>query len=302
MIAKGKAIAHGKVAIEYAMREAKNSDLIASNLIQNNTSNEIYQEFTDVQKYNTRCKNKFIRFEIGIAPQDENKLTTKDLEKICNDFSKHLGLENHQWIACVHRDTDNLHIHLIANRIGIDQSVYDTSFISNRASNTADKISLDMGLTEARKIVAKNKQRFDVVGIDRILARTRIEKLAKDALLDKPISLKEFQETMKEKGISIQEVKNKKGNTYGLRFSGYGETFKASTIGQEFGYRTLLQTFRENEMEMEIDYEQSLNQSYSTKSSSLTSSLFSILQDSGESMGNDYSEDNNQNKRRRHGR
>lgn len=302
MIAKGKAIAHGKVAIEYAMRDTKKGDLIASNLIQNHTPNEIYNEFVDVQKYNTRCRNKFIRFEIGIAPQDENKLTEKDLRKICVDFSKHLGLENHQWIACTHRDTDNLHIHLIANRIGIDQSVHDTSFISNRASNTADKISIDMGLTQAKYIVAKNKLRSDVVGFDRMLARTKIERLAKDALLNMPTSLKEFQETMKEKGIIVEEAKNKKGNTFGLRFSGYGETFKASTIEQEFGYRTLLQTFRDNQMELETDYEQSLNQSYSTKSSSLTSSLFSILQDSGESMENDYSEDNNQNRKRRHGR
>lgn len=99
MIAKAKAIAYGKVAIEYAMRESKNGELVASNLIQNNTPNEIYKEFTDIQKYNTRCKNKFIRFEIGIAPKDEAKLSQSDLIKVCEEFSKRLSFENHQWIA-----------------------------------------------------------------------------------------------------------------------------------------------------------------------------------------------------------
>lgn len=309
MIAKAKAIAHGKVAIEYAMRESKNGELVASNLIQNNTPNKIYNEFTDIQKYNTRCKNKFIRFEIGIAPKDEAKLSQNDLTKICEEFSKRLGFENHQWIACTHRDTDNLHLHMIVNRIGVDQSVYDTSFISNRASNTAEKISLDMGLTLAKNIKAKYKQRTDIVSFERMIARTRIEKLAHDALANKPNNLREFQQAMKEKGIIVSEAKNKKGNTYGLRFTGYGETFKASTIGQEFGYRTLLQTFGENQKE---DISQSIDRSensYSNVNYSTTSklasginSLLNTLSDSGEMMQDDEEQSNKRNKKKKYGR
>lgn len=309
MIAKAKAIAHGKVAIEYAMRESKNGELVASNLIQNNTPNEIYKEFTDIQKYNTRCKNKFIRFEIGIAPKDETKLSQSDLTKICEEFSKRLGFENHQWIACTHRDTDNLHLHMIVNRIGVDQSVYDTSFISNRASNTAEKISLDMGLTLAKNTKAKYKQRTDIVSFERMMARTRIEKLAHEALADKPNNLREFQQAMKEKGIIVSEAKNKKGNTYGLRFTGYGETFKASTIGQEFGYRTLLQTFGENQKE---DISQSIDRSensYSNVNYSTTSklasginSLLNTLSDSGEMMQDNEEQSNKRNKKKKYGR
>lgn len=309
MIAKAKAIAHGKVAIEYAMRESKNGELVVSNLIQNNAPNKIYNEFTDIQKYNTRCKNKFIRFEIGIAPKDEAKLSQNDLTKICEEFSKRLGFENHQWIACTHRDTDNLHLHMIVNRIGVDQSVYDTSFISNRASNTAEKISLDMGLTLAKNIKAKYKQRTDIVSFERMMARTRIEKLAHDALANKPNNLWEFQQAMKEKGIVVSEAKNKKGNTYGLRFTGYGETFKASTIGQEFGYRTLLQTFGENpkeDMLQSIDRSENSysNVTHSTISrlASGISSLLNTLSDSGDMMQDDEEQSNKRNKKKKYGR
>ena len=88
MIAKAKAISHGSRAIEYAMRESKKGGLIMSNLIQSETPDAIYKEFLQAQKYNTRCKNKFIRIEIGIAPDDEKKLTDKDLAKICPDACK----------------------------------------------------------------------------------------------------------------------------------------------------------------------------------------------------------------------
>lgn len=309
MIAKAKAIAHGKVAIEYAMRESKNGELVASNLIQNNTPNEIYKEFTDIQKYNTRCKNKFIRFEISIAPKDEAKLSQSDLIKVCEEFSKRLSFENHQWIACTHRDTDNLHLHMIVNRIAIDQSVYDTSFISNRASNTAEKISLDMGLTLAKNIKAKHKQRTDIVSFERMMARTRIEKLAHEALADKPNNLREFQQAMKEKGIIVSEAKNKKGNTYGLRFTGYGETFKASTIGQEFGYRTLLQTFEDSQkedilqsVERRENIQGNVNLSTASKIASGINALLNTLSDSGEMMQDDEEQSNKRNKKKKYGR
>lgn len=76
-----------------------------------------------VNGYNTRCRNKYLRFEIGIAPQDEPKMTTATLTEITREFAERMGLVNHQWIACTHRDTDNMHIHLIANRIAINGAV-----------------------------------------------------------------------------------------------------------------------------------------------------------------------------------
>lgn len=261
MIAKAKAIAHGGRAIEYAMRESKHGKLISGNLIQEEKPDKIYREFVETQKYNTRCKNKFIRIEIGIAPQDETKLTDADLQKICRAFSQKFGFQDHQWIACTHRDTDNLHMHMIVNRIGTDLSVYDTSFISKRAGKIAEEISREMGLTIANQIKRKEKHRPEVTSFERMIARTRIEKTANTVLSNNPKSLKEFTDAMKKQNIEVAEAKNRKGNTYGLRFSAYGQTFKASQIGKEFGYRTLLNTFAENRQGNQVQHSQSQNQS-----------------------------------------
>lgn len=198
---------------------------------------------------------------------------------------------------------------MIVNRIAIDQSVYDTSFISNRASNTAEKISLDMGLTLAKNIKAKHKQRTDIVSFERMMIRTRIEKLAHEALANKPNNLREFQQAMKEKGIIVSEAKNKKGNTYGLRFTGYGETFKASTIGQEFGYRTLLQTFEDSQkedilqsVERRENIQGNVNLSTTSKIASGINALLNTLSDSGEMMQDDEEQSNKRNKKKKYGR
>nr|WP_319511875.1 relaxase/mobilization nuclease domain-containing protein [uncultured Draconibacterium sp.] len=274
MIAKAKAIAHGSRAIEYALRESKKGSLVASNLVQNETPGAIYNEFLELQECNTRCKNKFIRIEIGIAPGDEKKLGEEDLAAICREFSSRFGFENHQWIGCIHRDTEHLHMHMIVNRIGIDQRVYDTSFISKRAGKIAESISRELGLTIANQVKRKSKYRPEVMGFERILAKTLISKAAGEVLSGHPTSLKEFTAMMKKHDIAVQEAVNKKGNTYGLRFTGHNQTFKASQIGKEFGYRTLMNTFKENSQILSQDsgYKNNRKQSQGT---SVRNAIFS---------------------------
>ena len=102
-----------------------------------------------VSNYNTWCKNKFLRIEIGIAPQDEKRLPVSELMWIVHLFAKRMGLDNHQWVAITHKDTDNRHI--IANRISLYGEVYDTTFLSNRAAKVAKEISREFGYRSLKK-------------------------------------------------------------------------------------------------------------------------------------------------------
>ena len=102
-----------------------------------------------VSDYNTRCRNKFLRIEIGIAPQDEKKLPVSELMGIAHLFAKRMGLDNRQWVAVTHKDTDNRHI--IANRISLYGEVYDTTFLSNRAAKVAKEISREFGYRSLKK-------------------------------------------------------------------------------------------------------------------------------------------------------
>ena len=96
MIAKGKAIAYGGNAIEYVLREGKLGQIIATNLLSSTDPGEIGSEFEMINRHNERCKNKYLRFEIGIAPQDETKLRTGDLLNIVRSFANKMHLGEHQ--------------------------------------------------------------------------------------------------------------------------------------------------------------------------------------------------------------
>ena len=247
MIGKCKAIAHGSTALDYIFREGKLGNRLAFHNLCSRESKAIYEEMKLVSDYNTRCRNKFLRIEIGIAPQDEKKLSVSELAQIAHLFAKQMGLDNHQWVAVTHKDTDNRHIHIIANRISLYGEVYDTTFVSNRAARVAEEISREKVLTIAKEVKAERKHQKTKANPTREQTKHQVQNVCY-ALLDKYKGTgitgnSMFLYELNKNGITIERVKNKQGKVYGLKFSYRGQSFKASEIGREFGYRSLKNNF-----------------------------------------------------------
>ena len=247
MIGKCKAIAHGSTALDYIFREGKLGYRLAFHNLCSREPKSIYEEMKVVSNYNNRCRNKFLRIEIGIAPQDEKKLPVSELMWIAHLFAKRMGLDNHQWVAVTHKDTDNRHIHMIANRISLYGEVYDTTFVSNRAARVAEEISREKNLTIAKEVKTDKKYQKEKSNPTREQTKKEVQQICY-ALLDKykgtgVTGHSMFLYELNKKGIIIERMKNKQGNVYGLKFSYCGQTFKASEIGREFGYHSLQKNF-----------------------------------------------------------
>ena len=247
MIGKCKAIAHGSTALDYIFREGKLGYRLAFHNLCSREPKTIYEEMKVVSDYNSRCRNKFLRIEIGIAPQDERKLPVSELMRIAHLFAKRIGLDNHQWVAVTHKDTDNRHIHIIANRISLYGEVYDTSFVSNRAAKVAEEISREKNLTIAKEVKTDKKYQKEKSNPTREQTKKKVQQICY-ALFDKykgtgVTGHSMFLYELNKKGIIIERMKNKQGNVYGLKFSYAGQSFKASEIGREFGYHSLQKNF-----------------------------------------------------------
>jgi hypothetical protein len=275
MIGKGKAIAHGGNAINYALREGKLDTIVGRNMIECDAPTDILREFEMVNQHNYRCKNKFMRYEIGIAPQDIDKLKPGDMNKIARTFANKMGLQNHQWIACTHKDTGKPHIHLIANRIGVDGKVFDTTFMSNRSAQIAETISREMGLTIANDI-RKQKQHQEIyTDPARQQAKEKLQQIAYSELRNNE-TLKGFLYGLERKGIGIEPAKNKQEKIYGIRFNYEGHTFKASEIGREFGFHSITKNFSSSLEEGHLQQVRQ-NHNYDTSNLSVSSGIASLL-------------------------
>ena len=247
MIGKCKAIAHGSTALDYIFREGKLDSRLAFHNLCSREPKTIYEEMKVVSDYNSRCRNKFLRIEIGIAPKDEKRLPVSELMGIAHLFAKRMRLDNHQWVAVTHKDTDNRHIHIIANRISLYGEVYDTTFVSNRAAKVAEEISREKNLTIAKEVKAERKYQKEKVSQTREQTKKEVQQICY-SLLDKYRGTditghSMFLYELNKNGITIEHMKNKQGKVYGLKFSFGGQSFKASEIGREFGYHSLQKNF-----------------------------------------------------------
>ncbi|MCI6618823.1 MAG: relaxase/mobilization nuclease domain-containing protein [Prevotella sp.] len=228
-------------------REGKLGQHLISNHLYGTTPKEIYGEMKMVSDYNTRCRNKFLRIEIGIAPKDEKRLSLESVRNLASNFARQMGLEKHQWVAVTHKDTDNMHIHIIANRISLYGEVYDTTFVSNRAARVAEELSRKYGMTIAKEVKAERKHKKTKASPTREQTKKEVQQICYD-LLDKYKGTgitghSMFLYDLNKRGITIERMKNKQGKVYGLKFSYARQTFKASEIGREFGYRSLQRNF-----------------------------------------------------------
>ena len=247
MIGKCKAIAHGSNALEYIFREGKLGNRLVFHNLCSREPKAIYEEMKVVSDYNSRCRNKFLRIEIGIAPQDEKRLPVSELMRIAHLFAKRMGLDNHQWVAVTHKDTDNRHIHIIANRISLYGEVYDTTFVSNKAAKVAEEISREKNLTIAKEVKVEKKYKKSKANLTREQTKQQVQKICY-ALLDKYKGTgitghSMFLYELNKNSITIERMKNKQGKVYGLKFSFGGQSFKASEVGREFGYHSLKKNF-----------------------------------------------------------
>ena len=158
-----------------------------------------------------------------------------------------MGLADHQLVAVTHKDTDNMHIHIIANRISLYGEVYDTTFVSNKAARVAEELSGKYGLTIAKEVKAERQHQKAKANPTREQTKQQIQKICY-ALLEKYkgtgiTGYSMFLYDLNKSGVTIERLKNKQGKVYGLKFSHCGQTFKASEIGREFGYRSLQKNF-----------------------------------------------------------
>ena len=247
MIGKCKAIAHGSTALNYIFRGGKLSCRLAFHNLCSRDPKAIYEEMKVVSDYNSRCRNKFLRIEIGIAPKDEKRLCLASVRNLASNFARQMGLENHQWVAVTHKNTDNMHIHIIANRISLYGEVYDTTFVSNRAARVAEELSRKYGMTIAKEVKTEKRHQKEKTNPTREQTKKEVQQICY-ALLDKykgtgVTGHSMFLYDLNKNGVVIERMRNKQGKFYGLKFSYAGQSFKASEIGREFGYRSLQKNF-----------------------------------------------------------
>jgi hypothetical protein len=118
-------------------------------------------EIMAIQALNTRSsKDKTYHLVISFRPEDEAKLSSEVFQKIENMFAKALGFEEHQRVCGVHRNTNNMHMHIAYNKIHPEKlTIREPHRDFHKLAGACKTIEVKYGLVMDNKL--KNDQQID---------------------------------------------------------------------------------------------------------------------------------------------
>jgi Relaxase/Mobilisation nuclease domain len=181
---------------------------------------ELTRQFSDVQKLSRRVEKPVLHLALRLAPGEE--LTADQWREIGRECAKEFGVSDNQYLAILHKDTAQPHIHIVANRVGFDGKAAKDSNSYRRMAELCRKMERRYQLKEVlspNAFLPKERQ-----GLRR--SDERKEKLGSDIrnTLRKVSDFPAFEWYMKtlgyqvEKGRGIAFIDDKKVRTKGSEF------------------------------------------------------------------------------------
>lgn len=222
-------------------------DFICSNMASDyNNVSDLTDEFKAVSSFRQDIKKPVFHAYLSL-PKNEH-LTDEQWQEIAKDYLKEMNIdiEKHQYICVRHNDTDKEHIHIVANRIGLDGSVWlgQHSAFNTIAACERLEVKHDLTITQGLKgqkseVSAPTKNEIEqALRTGEKPARLVLQNALQAALVGKP-DLSTFVERLQAVGIEPRFNVASTGNVAGCSFSVGDVAFKGSQLGKKFSWNTI---------------------------------------------------------------
>ncbi len=245
MIGKGKTRIGTQQLLSYIMKDDKGPKHQPAPIIKLNdvygSSRMIAKQFGEIQDFNNRAHHNNLHYILSPVKGEWDGLSKEKKLEIVERFAELSGIQDQQYVAVEHQDTDITHVHLAVNRIRYDGTCLNSSFISNKAAKHAEQVAREFGLTTAREV--QQAQRLKGKELKNEILNIHIGIMA-----GKP-SMQEWLERMNEQGALVQlKPSRKEGVAYdGYRIEYKHQSFKSSEINKSISLNNLMPIFAKNE-------------------------------------------------------
>ncbi|HHT3860924.1 TPA: relaxase/mobilization nuclease domain-containing protein, partial [Klebsiella variicola] len=235
-----------KNRVEYILKD--DHDFICSNMASDyNNVSDLTDEFKTVSSFRQDIKKPVFHAFLSL-PKNEH-LTDEQWQEIAKDYLKEMNIdiEKHQYICVRHNDTDKEHIHIVANRIGLDGSVWHGQHSAFNTIAACERLEIKHNLTitqglkgQKSEVSAPTKNEIEMaLRTGEKPARLVLQASLQAAMTGKP-DLETFVERLQAVGIEPQfNVASSTGNVAGCSFSVGDVAFKGSQLGKKFSWNTI---------------------------------------------------------------
>ncbi|EFP4951917.1 relaxase/mobilization nuclease domain-containing protein, partial [Salmonella enterica] len=238
-----------KNRVEYILKD--DHSFICSNMsADKNNVSDLTDEFKAVSSFRHDIKKPVFHAFISL-PKNEH-LTDQEWEEIAKDYLKEMNIdiEKHQYICVRHKDTDKDHIHIVANRVGLDGSVWHGQHSAFNTIAACERLEVKHGLTitqglkgQKSDVSAPTKNEIEqALRIGEKPARIVLQNALQAALVGKP-DLSTFVERLQAVGIepafNIASTGTVSGVSFGIKNNEKNIYFKGSQLGKKFSWNTI---------------------------------------------------------------
>ena len=234
-----------KNRVDYILKD--DHSFICSNMsADKNNVSDLTDEFKAVSSFRQDIKKPVFHAFLSL-PKNEH-LTDQQWEEIAKDYLKEMNIdiEKHQYICVRHNDTDKEHIHIVANRIGLDGSVWHGQHSAFNTIAACERLEAKHGLTitqglkgQKSDVSAPTKAEIEMaLRTGEKPARLVLQASLQAAMTGKP-DLETFVERLQAVGIEPRFNVASTGNVAGCSFSVGDVAFKGSQLGKKFSWNTI---------------------------------------------------------------
>ena len=234
-----------KNRVDYILKD--DHSFICSNMsADKNNVSDLTDEFKAVSSFRQDIKKPVFHAFLSL-PKNEH-LTDQQWEEIAKDYLKemNINIEKHQYICVRHNDTDQDHIHIVANRVGLDGSVWLGQHSAFNTIAACERLEVKHGLTitdglkgQKSEVSAPTKNEIEMaLRTGEKPARLVLQASLQAAMTGKP-DLETFVERLQAVGIEPRFNVASTGNVAGCSFSVGDVAFKGSQLGKKFSWNTI---------------------------------------------------------------
>ncbi|EKN3778861.1 TPA: relaxase/mobilization nuclease domain-containing protein [Yersinia enterocolitica] len=249
---KGNVGKHGKSfknRVKYILKD--DHYFICSNMASDfNNVSDLTDEFKTVRNFRQDIKKPVFHAFLSL-PKNEH-LTDEQWQEIAKDYLKEMNIdiEKHQYICVRHQDTDKDHIHIVANRVGIDGSIWYGQHDALKTISACERLEVKHGLTITQglkgsksEVSAPTKAEIEhALRTGEKPARLVLQNALQAALVGKPY-LSTFVERLQAVGIepafNVASTGNVAGVSFGIKNNEKNIYFKGSQLGKKFSWNTI---------------------------------------------------------------
>ncbi|WP_234943238.1 relaxase/mobilization nuclease domain-containing protein, partial [Enterobacter hormaechei] len=237
-----------------------------------NNVSDLTDEFKTVSGFRPDIKKPTFHAFLSL-PKNE-KLTDEQWQEIAKDYLKEMNIdiEKHQYLCVRHKDTDKDHIHIVANRVGLDGSVWLGQHSAFNTIAACERLEVKHGLTITKGLQGQKSEVSapTKAEIEQALrkgekpARIVLQNALQAAMLGKP-DLQTFIDRVQAVGIEPWFNVASTGNVAGCSFSVGDVAFKGSQLGKKYSWNTIKNKVKYDKNRDDDSLEDSQQEKHMTK-------------------------------------